>query len=276
MTGRKTELREGESGRNPERASRLMAASILAIAISLGGCGDDPGAMPAAQRAPESAAEGSGAPDARGESQGGDVPESPPGEPLFVPLNEAHRRSLEANRAENEAIEARIEAAAREREKRALAELREELIGQRERYRELHGSQISDVFAGHRRDLDGKYLAQLKEVHGAAVQGGRSLLAEQLVDEAGRVKAGERPPAPPREGTAGNPGLKVLFDLRRWYAEGHANLEEARRQSEANLTEAYRQSLVQVPFAAAGEAGEALVRRELESLQGAWWKSPED
>ncbi len=195
---------------------------------------------------------------------------------LFSPVSAAHQKSMEERKEEAAEIERRIEAAAKAQEAEFLQEVEAKLKEYHEQFAGLHADQIQPSVDQYEADLKVKYLETLRQNYDAAQAGGMTVLAQQIAEEGKRVKAGEPVPGPPAATDQANPGMQLLFDLRRWYHEGLTNIAKSSQSSEVSLTENYRSTLTQyheyVSQISPPEAGEKVIRA-LEAIEGSWWES---
>ncbi|MFT5465117.1 MAG: hypothetical protein ACI8UO_000203 [Verrucomicrobiales bacterium] len=194
---------------------------------------------------------------------------------LFAPLNPEHAKNMIERKDELAEVERQGEIAAKKREAEFLKEVEDQLATLRTDYVKIYNEQIGARVASMEKQLGEQFLFTVKPAETSNRKANRIVLADQLAVDIGLVEAGNRPPAPPPESDTSNPGLKPLFDMRRWYQEGYANIQAATKSSEAELTGQYRLQLQQyfdsVKTASPPEAAK-LVAAELETIKGEWWK----
>lgn len=193
---------------------------------------------------------------------------------LFSPVNAEHEKNMAERKEENAEIVRRIEAAAKVREAEFLEEVKAKLVEYKAHYVAQYAEQIQPSVDQYQTDLKAKYLESLKQNYDAAQTGGMTVLAQQIAEEGKRVKAGNPVPRPPAESDNANPGMQLLFDLRKWYHDGAANIATSQQSSEAALTEAYQKTLQDyhshVSQMSPPEAAEA-VMAALNEVTGKWW-----
>ncbi len=198
---------------------------ILAMCLLLSSCGKE-----APQTVQDSAP---GATSEEGDS----------GKSLFSPVNEEHAKNLKERDDEMAEVNARIEAAAQKRDEQmtdeALAKLQEVRLHYLTQYQEHVVKPLQEYEA----DLKNQYLQNLQETIKVAQAGQAAVLSDQLNQEIQRVQNGETIPFPPAEGDPSNPGMKPLFELRRWYHESEAKITQFKTEGIASLTRNYEQQL---------------------------------
>ncbi len=194
---------------------------------------------------------------------------------LFAPVNEEHAKNMAERKEEAAEIEKRIDEAAKVREAEFVQHVEQKLAEFHTLFAKQHAEQIQPAVDQYRADLTTKYLETLRQNYDVANSGGLAVLAQQIAEEGKRVKAGEAVPFPPGEGDAANPGMQLLFDLRRWYHDSYASIETSRKTSESTLTKNYRTTLenyyAEVSLMSPPEAGEK-VKTAMSALEGEWWK----
>lgn len=193
---------------------------------------------------------------------------------LFSPVNAEHQKNMEERKEENAEIVRRIEAAAKVREAEFLEEVKAKLVEYKEHYIAQYAEQIRPSVEQYEADLKTKYLESLKQNYEAAQTGGLTVLAQQIAEEGKQVQAGNPVPRPPAASDNANPGMQLLFDLRKWYHDGAANIATSQKSSEDALTEAYQNTLrdyhSHVSQMSPPEAAEA-VMTALNEVTGKWW-----
>ncbi|MEM1294706.1 MAG: hypothetical protein AAGH89_05030 [Verrucomicrobiota bacterium] len=236
----------------------LFHSAVLLGAILIVACSDE---KPVADQAPAPVTESP-------------APETTEERSLFAPVDAEHQKSMEERKEEAAEIERRIEAAAKVQEAEFLAEVKAKLVEYKAHYVSQYAEQIQPSVDQYQSDLTSKYLESLKQNYDAAQAGGLTVLAQQIAEEGKRVKAGDPVPRPPAESDLANPGMQILFDLRKWYHDGAASIGQSQKSSEAALTEAYRNTLQEyhsyVSQISPPEAGEA-VMTALNGVSGQWW-----
>lgn len=200
-------------------------------------------------------------------------------ESLFAPINEEHAKNMREKTEEFAEIDRRVEEAAKKHEAAFLKEVEDQIATYRADYSKVYDEQIHSRVTTLESQLRDQYVANLKTAEPAMRRANRIVLADQLAQEIQLTESGEHPPPPPADSDQSNPGLKMLFDQRKWYYEGLANIQKAQRDSVAQLTEQYRLQLQQyydfVKTASPPEAGQ-LVAKELERISGDWWVKSEN
>ena len=238
-----------------------LAASVF---LALASCNEEPPEADAMLPKPETEA-----PPTPRETE----PELPS---LFSPISREHEQNMVASEAEAAEIERRIEEGAKVRETEFVKEVEEKLAEFESRFVNQHAEQIQSSVDQYREDLKTNYLASLRQNYDAAQTGGFTVLAEQIAEEGKRVKAGAQVPLPPSNADQANPGMKLLFDLRRWYHDGYRSIEQSRQKSEADLTENYRKTLTEyhafVSQISPPEAGQK-VQDAIKRLDSRWWEA---
>tara|TARA_R110002096_G_scaffold403766_4_gene601368 strand:- start:3591 stop:4334 length:744 start_codon:yes stop_codon:yes gene_type:complete len=242
---------------------KILKYLPVLVAVAVMSCSNDDESSSVATTVPEPAEESAS-------------PETPKPEEssLFSPISAAHEKNMEQRKEEAAEIERRIEAAAKVRDAEFLVEVKAKLVEYKSHYASQYAEQIQSSVTQYRTDLQAKYLETLKQNYDAAQAGGMTVLAQQIAEEGKRLKAGQPVPRPPAESDQANPGMQLLFDLRKWYHDGAASIDESKRTSEAALTEAYRNTLAEyhghVSQMSPPEAAEA-VANALAEVKGDWW-----
>lgn len=198
---------------------------ILAICLLLSSCGKEE---------PQTGQESS--PSAT--SEGGDN-----GKSLFSPVNEEHAKNLKEREGEMAEVNARIEAAAQKRDEQMTDEALDKLQEVRLHYLTQYQEHVVKPLQEYEADLKKQYLQNLQETLKVAQAGQSTVLSEQLNQEIQRVQTGKTIPYAPAEGDTSNPGMKPLFELRRWYHESEAKITQFETESLASLTRNYEQQL---------------------------------
>ncbi len=203
---------------------------------------------------------------------------SNPSPSLFVPLNDEQAQTMAAQQEELKVIEAEIEAAARKRDAELVQETQAKLEEIRQFYLDENKKVVAEPFRKLKSELRTQYLQSLQQAQ-QSLAPESTVLAEQLGAEMQRVQQGEPVPYPPAPGDPSNPGLKPLFELRRWYHTSQAQVQDFRTTNLASLTASYRQQLQQYNAWAQGETNLPPDARDAVAqgvaafdLEG-WWKA---
>lgn len=203
------------------------------------------------------------------------TPAAEPEEPsLFAPINAEHKKSMKDRAEEIAEIDRRIEEAAKKQHAEFLKEVETKLSEFRDYYHKTYETDVLGGVKEYEDKLAEHYLTSLKQTETAVKQSELTILVGKIGEEIKLVEAGNKPPKPPEESDNSNPGLKLLFDLRRSYYDNYANIDKAVSQSRADLTKQYKAQLEQyheyakdIPPAEAGEK----IATEIKWVEGEWW-----
>lgn len=238
----------------------VCAVSVLLLAS----CGEEPETVASAPPLPT-------APDAVPV----EAPEPVDSDSVFAPLDAEHAKNMKASAAEIAEIDRRIEESAEKQNAEMLVEVEAKLAEFRAYYIKTYRDEVVSAVEEYEGKLNLQYLQSLRQSEAALRQAGeQTLLAGVLAEEIKSVEAGNKPPAPPAEDDKSNPGLKLLFDMRRSYYDNYANIDKAVVQSRGDLTAQYHQQLAEYHAWATQmtpPASVARVAEELKGLDGEWW-----